>query len=177
MCVLYGLWRVCSLEKKVNVDISTICIPTGKYYANKKQVEGMLKYWENKVGNMENIGFGIGNRVFDSRFGNGVIVSIGGTKNYPIGVSFKKARTVWYTTKGFYSTEDENRSLFHGHDLEIIVKEKLPTPRCVQWIFLYVLKGIVETSATYNTETECFKAMKNASRGYPIIKEPFKIEI
>lgn len=156
------------------------CGISSRAYANKEQVEWLLEYHENKGGKMEDLCFMVGDKVFTTRFGNGVVDKVGGQGfgSYTVRVKFKEAGIVWYTPQGFYHTSDTERSLFHGHDLKISMVEKLPVRKQVYWIYLYVWNNVVETSALFFTEEDCYASMQILrDGGNSVIKEPFKIEV
>ena len=71
----------------------------------------------------------IEDRVYDVRFGNGVVKSITGDKYYPIQVYFPKIDNIHYYCKdGRYCSSDVNCCLFKGNfeeDVDLLVMEQV----------------------------------------------------
>lgn len=79
--------------------------------------------------------FQVGDKVYDIIFGNGNVIEV---NNY-IEVSFPNEDAVTYTLDGKFYSSDPMRSLYHGHDLEVIVKgEKRPVRTKKRYVYLYL---------------------------------------
>jgi len=96
----------------------------GYFYANKKQVEAMLQWYEEKAKTVPE--FQVDDKVFSLLHGNGVIKEILSTGIYPIMILFPKNTLRTRTIDGKFNTNNIDRDIYHGHDLEVVVKEKLP---------------------------------------------------
>jgi len=188
-CMGHGRCTDWKREVSSNKISPAWCMPEGRYYANKTQAEDLLTYWNYFRGRrsapkpptneMKNVEFRKGDKVFDLSKGNGIVDKINKADSpYEVIVYFGSGVIESYTADGLHITRDKNRMLYHGHDLEVIVKEKPPVRKQTYWIYLYVHNNNAEASSLYSTQTECFGGMKAAQgEGYGIIKEPFKIEI
>lgn len=122
--------------------------------------------------------FRVGDKVFDDRFGNGVVVREFRGGEYPVRVAFEKGARANYTVQGFLLKSDRYRSLFHGHDLEPI-KEKLPVRTKVYWMYIYIDRHRGMTTSSIHVKYDnCMAAMRDhQARGCQIVKGPFEIEL
>jgi hypothetical protein len=66
--------------------------------------------------------FKVGEKVFDLRYGNGVVTKVDKFGEYPVFVEFEKTEDA-YATDGKNYDSDVFISLYHGHDLIVEVKE------------------------------------------------------
>lgn len=128
---------------------------------------------------MEEVNFEEGDEVFDLACGNGYVKEIHPDYKslpYPVKVRFESGKTAIYTLGGLYYTTNVNRSLFHGHNLEVTVKEKKPIREKPSWVFVYELMDRPAVSSAYNSADAChlseeaYKAL-----GYPILQSTFKL--
>jgi len=150
----------------------------GWYYANKEQVEAMLDCWENK-----NTDFQVGDYATSLSLGEGYISIIKDTTHkYP--VSFKTCEgthTFVFTKKGFRQGQPFMRDLYHGHDLNIEVDEKLPNRKVDKWVFLYTddTEHEVNVSRHFVTETACEAGMYRATYvlDFTVLSKPIKIQV
>ena len=150
----------------------------GWYYANKEQVKAMLEYWENK-----NTDFQVGDYATSLSLGEGYISIIKDTTHkYP--VSFKTCEgthTFVFTKKGFRQGQPFMRDLYHGHDLNIEVDEKLPNRKVDKWVFLYTddTEHEINVSRHFVTETACEAGMYRATYvlDFTVLSKPIKIQI
>jgi len=151
----------------------------GWYYANKEQVEAMLEYWENKT--MGSLNFRVGDKVWSIQYGNGIITTTKSNfKQLPIEVKFKEI-TYAYTTQGKITRKDITRDLYHGHNLNIEVDEKLPIRKVDKWVFLYTddTEQEVNVSKHFVTETACEAGMYRATYvlDFTVLSKPIKIQV
>lgn len=159
-----------------------------KYYANKEQVEEILKWHDEKYGtiqdrikkeSVENCDFRVGDDVFDICCGNGKVVST--KKRYPtdkynIGVDFYNGKEKAYTEAGKNLDKDLFRSLYHGHDLNVTVDEKKPVRYVERWGFIYILdNGKIKSKFIYETYEQCVNELKLSCRN--IVSDPIRIMI
>jgi len=117
----------------------------GKYYADREEVEGYLAMLRGMaidetepeitggsfIACSENIEavpeFRVGDEVFSLSSGNGIIVSIINDSRHSITVKFfSSGEHGVRTMNGKLWDSRKRRDLYHGHDLEVSVKEKLP---------------------------------------------------
>lgn len=165
------------------------CSVRGVGYANKKQVEDLLAHWNYFRGRrsapkpptneMKNVEFRKGDKVFDLSKGNGIVDKINKADSpYEVIVYFGSGVIESYTADGLHITRDKNRMLYHGHDLEVIINEKMPVRTKEAWVFVYKNDlGKKLTSIPFDTEVQCIQAMSFHKDGYTIITKPIKIEI
>jgi len=152
-----------------------------EFYANKKQVEAMLEYYKNKE--TKDINFQVGDCVTSLSLGEGYISIIKDTTHkYP--VSFKTCEgthTFVFTKKGFRQGQPFMRDLYHGHDLNIEVDEKLPNRKVDKWVFLYTddTGQEVNVSRHFVTETACEAGMYRATYvlDFTVLSKPIKIQV
>lgn len=103
--------------------------------------------------------FKVGDKVFDLRFGNGVVTS---TKDWDCDdcVTVKFQSVEWFKTysmKGKAFSDYKFPTLYHGHDLIVEVKE----PE-YEWQVLSKYNGIYYISNGFNTSIEQFKEQRNS---------------
>lgn len=68
--------------------------------------------------------FKVGDKVFDLRFGNGMVVQVHSGGSNPVGVKLEIfPNAVWYMANGNYDSFNATAMLRHGHDLIVEVKE------------------------------------------------------
>ena len=65
-----------------------------------------------------------GDKVWDVRYGKGVVTGEKASPHFPISVSFEREGVApcYYMYDGSFA-KDQNRSLFHGHSVQIIGEE------------------------------------------------------
>lgn len=72
--------------------------------------------------------FNVGDKVFDIRYGNGVVAKVVSEQNYPVRVKFDVDDNSnvdgIYTEDGKSDIDQINPLLYLGHDLKVVVKEK-----------------------------------------------------
>ena len=151
----------------------------GWYYANKEQVEDMLEYWESKT--MKNLDFKKGDKVYSLQFGNGIVTEIKPKeyKEHVIRVKFKDNDCL-YNYNGKYNDSEVIRSLYHGHNLNVQVDEKMPIRKVNKWAFLYFCPTNQEPriSKQYDTKFDCEAGIFNAVNffSFTVLSEPIKIQ-
>lgn len=92
--------------------------------------------------------FKVGDKVFDLRFGNGEVVNVGRCVNYAITVNFDNNNKDQFTNDGFANISHKWPILYHGHDLEVIVKK--PTYE-YQFLFKDREEDAFKISSFYNS--------------------------
>jgi hypothetical protein len=75
-----------------------------------------------KMSDVNSSGFKVGDKVFDLRYGNGVVTDITDNRYYSINVSFENIFNN-YLNDGKSFEKDLLPILYHGHDLIVEVKE------------------------------------------------------
>jgi len=127
-------------KKELKVPAMFACMKShNKYYANKEQISEMLKQRVEKPETvMPNFTeFRVNDKVYDLDHKNGYVREIKEDGVYRIKVSFSNNNKILiYTIDGRASEMDTHRSLFHGHDLEIVVKEILPLRPTEVWVVI-----------------------------------------
>lgn len=165
-----------------------VCLPIGRYYANKEQVEGLLADWNYRRGCQrgryssapkevvkKGRDFREEDKVYHLWRGNGVVGTIDKDLALPLGVKFEDGTWGWYSLEGMQS---QGQVLYHGQDLEVTVKEQPPVRKVSRWIFVHIVFGTPETSAMYQTEAACYVAMGQPEREkFIVVKEPFEIKV
>lgn len=135
-------------------------------------------------GKTENYNFLPGDKVFSLEFGNGLVSEIEPSGEYDPGSD------VWVKFNGLAGSDnaysfdgqrfgDGLRTLYHGHDLEVIVKEKPPTRENEHWLCVYHdLKNTnIARSIIYSSYAEAIeKSKEDWSDDWEIIHGPVKIE-
>jgi len=97
-----------------------------KFYANKKQVEAMLEWIDNKK-------FKAGDKISRISVDEGYIIHESDDQNRENIAEFKNGERVL-----FNRNEEGKRTIFHGHDLKIAVNENIPNrPRYI-WMVVYM---------------------------------------
>ena len=113
--------------------------------------------------------FVVGNKVYDMRFGNGVVTELckKGETDYPVVVKFNQDGAVrQYTQEGKYMTYDINPTLFHGNNLRVVTIECEPV---YEWQWIYSDNGVFETTI-FATDVDVVK------KKYKNIKKFTRIE-
>lgn len=72
---------------------------------------------------MDNKPFKVGDKVFDLRFGNGIVMANSIKNAYSVEVRFEDGETCCYIPNGKSYVEHATAMLYHGHDLVVEVKE------------------------------------------------------
>jgi len=153
----------------------------GESYANKEQVEAMIQWCEEKAKAKSVSEFQVDDKVFSLMHGNGVIEKILIAGSYPIAISFSKGKVGVRSIDGKFSINDIGRDLYHGHDLEVIIKEKLPVrikTTHETWVVLWFDKNNGEA---YGRKCEGSQSKEEAQKTYDFYKDhgkkPVMVEV
>jgi hypothetical protein len=124
---------------------------------------------------MKEVEFRVGDNVWCIKEGNGVVVDIRKNKTYIVKVGFESGTIETYSHNGYMFLKDKIRSLYHGHDLEFNVNEKLPERKVKRWINLYRdTKGVYTGGNIFKTKNV---AEETAKLGYNFYLKTVEIEI
>jgi hypothetical protein len=96
-------------------------------------------------------------KVYDSRFGNGVVREIVYNKTYSVIVRFESTEWKQYSREGKFFM-NELRSLFHGHNLEVPEVEPVRS----RWIIVFPDYSVVTQSFPTKKEAEAYCSAPNA---------------
>jgi len=153
----------------------------GRYYAHREQVEVMLKWKEDALKNKRK--FKIGDKVTVLIRQHRKITNImDDVMNYPICIEMEDGKEITCTSEGKMLNQNTYRSVFHGHDLEIEVKEKFPIEE--NWIvngFVKMYESICEIPTTFNFTSgvealQFIKSSKLEKSNIRITSDPIRIE-
>jgi hypothetical protein len=153
------------------------CLPIGKYYANKNQVEGLISYHENKKNGIE---FMVGDKVFDLIKGNGEVFRANQGYGYAVWVVFEDGTERGYSRNGKTTSGGNTRMLFHGHDLTLTINEKVPVRTRSVWVYIFSNEyGKMRVSSPHNTEEECLTSLRKMKIiwGANILSDPIKVAV
>ena len=140
---------------------------------------------------MKDFDFRPGYKVFCLENGNGLVVRVSTDKDEIdewmgdkiIGVSYDagdcNGKVDNYYTKDGRFTDATLRVLYHGNDLEVIVKEKPPTRENEHWLCVYhdLKNPNIARSIIYSSYAEAIeKSKEDWSDDWEIIHGPVKIE-
>lgn len=68
---------------------------------------------------MKDLDFRVGDKVWDVGYGNGYVKEVHHDLIYSVTVVFKN-NTIVYTSDGKHNIASPFKSLYHGHDLEVV---------------------------------------------------------
>ena len=128
---------------------------------------------------MKEIDFRVGDKVFSYRLGNGIVYKTFPSKNteYCVAVKIGDNDGIYhYTIDGKLDPKDIHRSLFHGHNLEFNVNEKLPVRTVSKWIYLYIGRHGITASNPSDTEEMCEELIA-FSENFKVISRPIKVDM
>jgi len=125
---------------------------------------------------MEDLDFRVGDKVYDFIEGNGVVAPCT-DELYPIKVIYESGEFNNFTKDGKLWL-NEKRTLFHGHNIEVIIKEEMPIRTKIKWVFVYLTKnGSATCSGFYDTKEECQQGCTDCSMNYKILIDTHEVEI
>jgi len=148
----------------------------GKYYADREQVEAMIRWCEEKAkASAKPVPeFQVGDAISIVQTYRGEVVHIHDEKhsNTPITVKLKDGYVRHLSLKGEIN-DGCGRKLFHGHDLEITVKENLPVrPKKTRevWVVLW----FDADTGVYSRVSDGSQGKDEAQRAYDVYKSQGK---
>jgi len=183
-CCTSCAWRDADSSCKAKQDLNSThpCNGTaglGCFYANKEQIEAMLQWCEEKAKTKAVPEFQIGDEVTVIEKLHGIITQIDNKSgSYPIIANLEGKGHFSFNLKG-EANKGRGRMLYHGHDLEVIIKEKLPVrPKKTReaWVVLTSTYGPGHISH-FEFKTE-LAAIDYCTKHFGIIlSNPIKVEV
>ena len=97
-----------------------------------------------------------GDKVWNAGEGNGIVINVINVSDpgyYPILVKFERERIGSFTPEGRSLSDEDQRSLYHGHDCRV-VGERIPVRKGKGWINYYYNSGFPWTSMVHSTKED-----------------------